>query len=264
VRGAAGFGHRVSEFLEIVKAQTLPDYPAVLLAAEMSHAAGARRWLTTLNAAVMRKIFRSAEFPYGNDEYFCIDGVPIGKILRSVLPSNVRRVTGTDLVPYLCENLPSHLGSIVFVGEREDIARASIDVLSTKYARSDLLHVPIPEGWKPGDPIMDAEREVLSSVKPGVVFVCLSFPKTRQWFEERHEVLPIGLYVGVGSALRAGGGHLKRLPRALRDRGFEWVGRLFQDPLRLGPRYAADFFFLARLAFEISRPSFRRARTVNP
>ena len=263
MRGAAGFSHDVSKFLEIAGNHTLPDYPAVLSVAETACAERSKTWLTTLNATVMRKILGSAKFPFGRDEYFCIDGVPIGKLLRSLLPPDVSRVTGTDLVPYLCQNLPPRLGPVVFIGEREDIARASIAVLSTKYARSDLLHVPIPEGWKPGDPMMDAEREALRFVKPGVVFVCLSFPKTRQWFEARYESLPSGLYIGAGSALRAGGGQIKRVPRALRDRGFEWVGRLFQDPLRLAPRYAADFFFLARLAFEISRPSFRRARTVN-
>jgi len=242
----------------------IPDYPAVLLAAQTCRVQRSKSWLTTLNAAVMRKILHSAQFSGGQDEYFCIDGAPIGKLLRNLLPLDVRRITGTDLVPYLCENLPPALGPVVFVGEQEGVARASIEVLSKKYQRTDLIHVPIPEGWKPSDPMLDAEREPLRSVKPGVVLVCLSFPKTRQWFESRYESLPTGLYIGVGSALRAAGGRLKRLPKPLRDRGFEWLGRFLQDPLRLGPRYAADFLFLVRLALEVSRPDFRRGRTLTP
>jgi N-acetylglucosaminyldiphosphoundecaprenol N-acetyl-beta-D-mannosaminyltransferase len=184
---------------------------------------------------------------------YCIDGVPIERLLGKFLPPGVGRVTGTDLVPFLCKELAPDLGPIVFVGEDDEVALASIKVLAMKHARPDLIHVPLRENWQPSDPVSDSEHEFFSSTSPGVVFVCLSHPKTRHWFIARKNSLPSGLYIGAGSALRVSGGYLRRLPKPLRDRGFEWVGRLLQDPLRLGPRYVADLFFLLRFAFELSR-----------
>lgn len=210
-------------------------------------------WLSTLNVAVTRSILLSEELRPEENDHYCIDGAPIERLLGKFLPPGVTRVTGTDLVPFLCKELAPDLGPIVFVGENDEIAKASIKALAMKHARPDLIHVPLRENWRPIDPVADSELEFFSSPKPGVVFVCLSHPKTRLWFDARRSSLPAGLYIGAGSALRVSGGYLRRLPKQLRDRGFEWVGRLFQDPLRLGPRYAADLFFLFRFAFELSR-----------
>lgn len=233
----------------------VPDYPAVLQLAQRSHRDHAPLGLTTLNAAVTREILRSGFFDDDPRDYYCLDGVPILKFFRKVLPTAVKRVTGADLVPYLCENLPDHLGPIVFVGETNRIALSSIATLAKTYSRSDLIYVAIKEDWLPSDPVGDAERDFHLSVKPAVVFVCLSFPKSRLWFEARRDSLPSGLYIGAGSALRLAGGHIARVPKAMRDGGFEWIGRFLQEPLRLGPRYVADMIFLVRLAVALSRPS---------
>ena len=224
--------------------------------------AGTTIWLSTLNAAVARSILLSEEFPPEETDHYCIDGVPIRRLLGGFLPPGVRRVTGTDLVPYFCKELPLGLGPIVFVGENDEVAKASVAALSREHARPDLIHVPLRENWRPSDPVTDSEREFFSTTRPGVVFVCLSHPKTRQWFHARRNSLPAGLYIGAGSALRVSGGYLRRLPKPLRDRGFEWVGRLFQDPLRLGPRYVKDLLFLLRFAFELSRLSNRSERRI--
>lgn len=219
-------------------------------------------WLSTLNVAVTRNILLSEGFPLEKDDYYCIDGVPIRRLLGGFLPPGVRRVTGTDLVPFFCKELPLGLGPIVFVGENDEIAKAAIAALSREHARADLIHVSLPENWRPGDPVADSEREFFSSTRPSAVFVCLSHPKSRQWFDARRDSLPLGLYIGAGSALRVPGGYLRRLPRPFRDGGFEWVGRFLQDPLRLGPRYAADLVFLLRFAFELARLPNRRERRV--
>jgi N-acetylglucosaminyldiphosphoundecaprenol N-acetyl-beta-D-mannosaminyltransferase len=206
----------------------------------------------------------SEEFRLEENDRYCIDGVPIERLLGNLLPPGVGRVTGTDLVPFFCRNLPVDHGPIVFVGENDEVAQASIKTLAMEHARPDLIHVPLRENWRPSDPVSDSEREFFSSTRPGVVFVCLSDPKTRLWFDARRNSLPAGLYIGTGSALRVSGGYLWRLPKSLRDRGFEWVGRLLQDPLRLGPRYAADLFFLLRFSFELSRLPNRGRPRISP
>jgi exopolysaccharide biosynthesis WecB/TagA/CpsF family protein len=256
--------HRLGDFLSVIKERMLPDYRLVQELAQNCTIDGSIAWLTTLNSAVTRQTVDSDDFSLRTDDYYCIDGVPVGRLLRRFLPAGVRRVTGTDLVPYLCKNLPPEFGPIVFVGEDDDIARASIEVLSSKYGRNDLIHIPLPNNWSPSPHLTNAEREFCDSVAPGVVFVSLSSPKSRSWFQARREFLPSSLYIGAGSALRVAGGHLSRVPKVLRDTGFEWVGRLLQDPLRLGPRYAADFLFLVRLAWGLSRLSPHDQRTPTP
>ncbi len=255
--------HRIHVVLPQMQQNMISDYPDVQHLAETCRSGDMTAWLTTLNVAVTRSVLGSSVLGSGQGEYYCIDGVPIGKLLGRFLGPHVRRVTGTDLVPYLCENLAQKHGPIAFVGENDRVARASIEALSRDYARSDLVHVPLSQNWRPSDPVAAAERTFFSSNKPGAVFVCLSHPKTRQWFHSRRDSLPPSLYIGAGSALRVAGGYLARAPRPLRDRGFEWVGRLLQDPLRLGPRYAADLVFLVRLAFELSRVANGSERTMS-
>jgi exopolysaccharide biosynthesis WecB/TagA/CpsF family protein len=255
--------HRIQVLLPQIQQNMISDYLTVQRLAETCRSGDMTAWLTTLNVAVTRSMLRSEALGSGPREYYCIDGVPIGKLLGRFLGPHVRRVTGTDLVPYLCENLAQKHGPIAFVGENDRVARASIEALSRDYARSDLVHVPLSQNWRPSDPVAAAERTFFSSNKPGAVFVCLSHPKTQQWFHARRDSLPPSLYIGAGSALRVAGGYLARAPRPLRDRGFEWVGRLLQDPLRLGPRYAADLVFLVRLAFELSRVANGSERTMS-
>lgn len=256
--------HRLQELLPRIRHNIVLDYPDVQRLAQSCQVAGSSIWLSTLNVAVTRSILLSEEFRLDENDHYCIDGVPIERLLGRFLPPGVTRVTGTDLVPFLCKELAPYLGPIVFVGENDEVATASIKVLARELARPDLIHVPLSENWQPSDPVSDTEHEFFSSTRPGVVFVCLSHPKTRQWFAARKNSLPSGLYIGAGSALRVSSGYLRRLPKPLRDRGFEWVGRLFQDPLRLGPRYAADLFFLFRFAFELSRLPNRGEPRIRP
>lgn len=253
VLAANSLAYRLHALLPRIQKNTVPDYLDVQRLAEHCQVGGSAIWLSTLNVAVTRSILLSEEFRLEENDYYCIDGVPIERLLGKFLPPGVTRVTGTDLVPFLCGELAPDLGPIAFVGENDEVAKASVAALSRQYARPDLIHVPLRENWRPSDPVADSEREFFSTTRPGVVFVCLSHPKTRQWFDARRNSLPAGLYIGAGSALRVSGGFLRRVPKPLRDRGFEWVGRLFQDPLRLGPRYAADLFFLLRFAFELYR-----------
>jgi N-acetylglucosaminyldiphosphoundecaprenol N-acetyl-beta-D-mannosaminyltransferase len=256
--------HRLHALLPRIQRNIVSDYPGVQRLAESCHVTGSTIWLSTLNTAVTRSILLLGEFPQEENDYYCIDGAPIKQLLGKFLPPGVTRVTGTDLVPFLCAELAPDLGPIVFVGENDDVAKASVATLSREHARADLIHVPLREKWRPSDPVSDSEHEFFCQTRPGVVFVCLSHPKTREWFAARKNSLPAGLYIGAGSALRVSGGYLRRLPQPLRDRGFEWVGRLFQDPLRLGPRYAADLFFLFRFAFELSRLPNRGEPRIRP
>lgn len=250
--------HGFQKLLSGVEERTLPDYPSVIALAQDRSCASRPVWLTTLNTAIARAMVRSEGLEPTNSDYFCIDGFPLLVLLRRFLPADVSRTTGVDLVSYVCNALPTDSGPILFVGEQESIATASLRVLADRTGRSDLLHFSVKQGWQPSDPVDSGERLFLGALQPGVVFVCLGFPKQWLWFNARRSWLPAGLYIGAGSALRVAGGFSSRMPRWLRDRGFEWLGRLLQEPRRLAPRYAADLFFLARVAMVSVHPGARR------
>jgi exopolysaccharide biosynthesis WecB/TagA/CpsF family protein len=78
-------------------------------------------------------------------------------------------------------------------------------------------------------------REILSS-GARITFVGLGCPRQEVWAFEHRLALSMPI-VAVGAAFNFHAGQLSQAPRALQDRGLEWLYRLLQEPQRLWKRY---------------------------
>jgi N-acetylglucosaminyldiphosphoundecaprenol N-acetyl-beta-D-mannosaminyltransferase len=70
------------------------------------------------------------------------------------------------------------------------------------------------------------------NVKPHFLFVGIGTPRGEKWIYRNLRKLNVPVCIGIGGSLEVISGRLRRAPRWLRQRGFEWTYHLLQEPWR--------------------------------
>lgn len=89
--------------------------------------------------------------------------------------------------------------------------------------------------------------------EPDVVLVGMGAPNEMVWAHEWAPQLGRGLVLTCGGWFGFLAGDERRAPRVIRRPGLEWIGRVAQQPWRLGPRYARGVMTTASLSLRASR-----------
>lgn len=107
--------------------------------------------------------------------------------------------------------------------------------------------------------------EMINRAAPDVLWIGLSTPKQEMWMHRHRAQLGVPVMVGVGAAFDFLSSKKKQAPPWMRERGLEWLFRLFQEPRRLWRRYlvsGSEFIFLVALellGLRRSRSPLRRS-----
>ncbi|WP_460772546.1 WecB/TagA/CpsF family glycosyltransferase [Microbacterium sp. GXF7504] len=158
------------------------------------------------------------------------DGAPIVALARTLGAPEVHRIAGADLLTAAIVESPARGWRIAILGGNDaSLAR----IPETEHLRT----VPLPMLDGPGDPASLPAIEVLRSIRPHLVFICLGSPKQEKWFMAWRHLLPAAVYVGAGGSADFLAGRFARAPRAAQQLGLEWLWRLAQEPRRLAHRY---------------------------
>jgi N-acetylglucosaminyldiphosphoundecaprenol N-acetyl-beta-D-mannosaminyltransferase len=89
--------------------------------------------------------------------------------------------------------------------------------------------------------------------QPDVVLVGLGAPHEMVWAQQWAPDLGQGLVITCGGWFGFLAGDERRAPGVIRRPGLEWIGRVSQQPWRLGPRYARGVMTTASLSLRSSR-----------
>ena len=98
----------------------------------------------------------------------------------------------------------------------------------------------------------EADINKINEAAPHVLWVGLGAPKQERWISQHRKRLKVPIVVGAGASLKFSSGKVRRAPPWLRNRGLEWLWRLFQEPGRVWRRVLIDapqFVGLAGLEF---------------
>jgi N-acetylglucosaminyldiphosphoundecaprenol N-acetyl-beta-D-mannosaminyltransferase len=98
------------------------------------------------------------------------------------------------------------------------------------------------------------------AARPDVVLVGMGAPNEMVWAHEWAPRLGSGLVLTCGGWFGFLAGDERRAPAVIRKPGLEWIGRVAQQPWRLGPRYARGVMTTATLSMRSSRSSVDRRR----
>lgn len=146
------------------------------------------------------------------------------------------RVYGPNLTLKVAETFAEKGLSLYLYGSKEET--------STKFAHNLKQRFPqlIIAGMEPSKfrRLTKEERlEVAEKIKSSganAVLVGLGCPRQETWAYEYRNLLNIPI-LAVGAAFDFHAGTLPQAPRAMQDRGLEWLYRLIQEPSRLWRRY---------------------------
>lgn len=178
----------------------------------------------------------------GEFDFVLPDGLGVSlacKILRKKYKENLN---GTDLLPRLCEIAQREGLSMYFLGGREGVAARAAKNLQKAYPNLKIA------GARSG--YFENSAEIASQINaanPDILFVGLGAVIQEKWLLENFSLLRCPLALAVGGLCDVYSGDLKRNP-VLRKLGLEWLGRLWQEPIRLFGRYViGNPLFIARV-----------------
>jgi N-acetylglucosaminyldiphosphoundecaprenol N-acetyl-beta-D-mannosaminyltransferase len=139
------------------------------------------------------------------------------------------------------------LPRVALIGGRPGLAkRASATLEEAGVAEPVLIAHGYHDEW--ADHVDRVRR-----ARPDVILVGMGVPNEMVWAHEWAPRIRRGLVLTCGGWFGFLAGEERRAPRIIRYPGLEWIGRVAQQPWRLGPRYARGVMTTATLSMRSSR-----------
>jgi N-acetylglucosaminyldiphosphoundecaprenol N-acetyl-beta-D-mannosaminyltransferase len=176
------------------------------------------------------------------------DGMPLVWLARRRGFVLKRRVYGPELAESFCQATQAKYRHF-FYGGAPGVAQRFAESLSTQYGICIAgTHSPPFRSLTTRE---DAEVVTLiHDAAPDVLWIGLSTPKQERWMYEHRNSLRVPVMIGIGAAFDLLTGRVNQAPFWIRERGFEWLFRLCQEPRRLWRRYliyGSEFVWKASL-----------------
>ena len=164
------------------------------------------------------------------------DGMPLVWMMKLLGVRHQERVAGMDILSALCQKAQSLNVSAFFIGSTASIQDLMRKRLETQFPNLKIAGMdPLP--FRQLTPSEDeALIQKINESGAGLVFVSLGCPKQEYWMRE-HQGKIKAVMIGVGGVFPVYAGIHKRAPRFVRESGWEWLYRFFQEPRRLWGRY---------------------------
>jgi N-acetylglucosaminyldiphosphoundecaprenol N-acetyl-beta-D-mannosaminyltransferase len=166
------------------------------------------------------------------------DGRPLVWALSALGNRLPGRVYGPELMVRYCRRAAERGHRIWLYGGYDE---GALETLVAALER-DNPGIAIAGGWSPPHRPLTPEEEAevvqrINRDRADVVWVGTGVPRQEKWMAHMRARLDAPVLVGVGAAFDFIAGLKRQAPAWMQRRGLEWLFRLSQEPLRLGPRY---------------------------
>lgn len=162
------------------------------------------------------------------------DGIGLRLGCRVFGVSLKANINGTDLFPRLCTQAAANDLPIFLLGARPGIAALAAENLGKQFPQLRVV------GTHHGYFGPDDEQELIGSINASgarILIVAFGAPRQELWLSAHQVEIQVPVRVGVGGLLDFYSGRMPRAPQWVREIGFEWAYRLYQEPGRLWRRY---------------------------
>jgi len=175
-------------------------------------------------------------------DLICPDGMPLVWTVNASIPPEEKlkdRVYGPTL---MLETLratnsrPDVFKHFLLGGKPETLERLR-STLAEKFPDAliaDAYSPPFGQ-WPEGESESICTRIRTSGAN--LIWVGLGCPKQERWIATNKDLLPPGVYFGIGAAFGFHAGEVRQAPGCLQKLGLEWAFRLLIEPRRLFRRY---------------------------
>ena len=184
-----------------------------------------KSYIVAINVDVVMKI--------ENDQYLkkivdsadmvLVDGKPLVWISKMHGKPLKAKISGSDLVPLLCEVAAKKNYSMFIIGGKDGIAEQAKKRLEEKLPNIRIVgtYAP-PMGFEEDKAELDKINKMISDARPDLLIACFGCPKQEKWTVD---------FLA---------GNVKRAPRWMSEHGLEWFYRFLQEPRRMFKRYFVD------------------------
>ncbi len=209
-----------------------------------------KAYVVPINVDVVMKI---EEDPYlkqiaDSADMVLVDGTPLMWIGKYHGRPVKQKVSGSDLVPRLCEMCARKGYSLFILGGKEGVADRAKARLEQDYPgiRVAGTYAP-PLHFEKSEAELEKTNAVISAAAPDLLIVCLGCPKQEKFIYENRDRYAAGVSVCAGATVDFLAGNVKRAPKWMSDCGLEWFYRFTREPKRLFKRYFIDDVKILRL-----------------
>ena len=171
-----------------------------------------------------------------NDADFVVaDGMPLVWLGRWHGFTMRRRVYGPELMETFCCSTGPRYRHYLYGGGR-GVADRLAEVLRRRYEVRTVGTYSPPFRSLTEEEKVEVNRRI-QAAEPDIVWVGLSTPKQERFMFDFCKTLRVPVMLGVGAAFDFHTDRVRRAPSWMRERGLEWLFRLYQEPRRLWRRY---------------------------
>ncbi len=219
------------------------DIPETVVAIEQmisDGASGKKSYIVPINVDVVMKIENDSELKrvVDNADMVLVDGKPLVWISKLHGIPVKAKVSGSDLVPFLCEVAAEKGYSIYILGGKAGIADQARKILKHKYPQIKIVGTYAPPfGFEKDEIELEKINSMISSVHPDLLIVCFGCPKQEKWIYENYQKYDAKVSICAGATVDFLAGNVKRAPKWMSEHGLEWFYRFMQEPKRMFKRY---------------------------
>lgn len=165
------------------------------------------------------------------------DGVGIVAAVRLQTGQKIKKISGSNFHYYFLNKLNKEYGSCFYLGSSEKTLKKIKEKLALEYPniKVSTYSPPFKANFSDSDNAkMIAE---VNKFKPDVLFIGMTAPKQEKWAIKHKKQLDTKVIGSIGAVFDFYAGTMNRPSNFWVDLGFEWFGRLLNEPKRMWKRY---------------------------
>lgn len=200
-------------------------------------------YIVELNVDVILKIEKDPELKKAcdNASLSLVDGKPLIWISKLLKRPVVEKISGSDLIPIVCENAAKEGHRIYMLGGKKEILKKAINNLENKYEGISIVGACSPPyGFEEDEMQLEKIRKSINQCKPDILFVFFGCPKQEKWVYKHYKEINTIVTLCGGGTVDFLSGSIIRAPKWMSDHGLEWFFRFLMEPRRLFKRYFID------------------------
>lgn len=202
-----------------------------------------RSYIVAINVDVVMKIENDSYLKEITDkaDMVLVDGKPLEWIAKWHNRPIKAKISGSDLVPILCERAAIKGYSIFIIGGKEGIAEKAKQNLERDLSGIRIVGTYAPPfGFEKDEKELNRINEMISIAHPDLLIACFGCPKQEKWIYENYQKYDAKVSVCAGATVDFLAGNVNRAPKWMSDHGLEWFYRFLQEPKRMFKRYFID------------------------
>lgn len=212
-----------------------------------------RAYTVAVNVDVIMKIESDVKLKKIVDEadLVLVDGQPLVWIAKWHKVPVKEKVSGSDLVPRLCDMAEKKGYKIFIIGGADGIAERAKKNLEIKHPDINIsgTYAP-PPGFERDEKELEKINKMITDVHPDLLIVCFGCPKQEKWIYENYRKYDAAISICAGATVDFLAGNVRRAPKWMSDHGFEWFYRFIKEPKRMFKRYFIDDIKIIKLIWK--------------